>query len=186
MVCGLFLTLVFPYVRFACASVTGDLLMDPVWEAVSQLERQGIRVPALTCDENFVNRWLWKLLGNSGDNIHKADNIYAPEAELPIFLVSDPLTYSKHFETLWQIKPECFGCVCVCVCVCVWCIKSSMLIHYYLTSLSFSAMGSLFSGATLKTCTRETQRRDMKLLDFVLCQNLNLSTSTSPPFQKWE
>lgn len=45
--------------------MTGDLLMDPVWEAVSRLERQGIRVMALTCDGASVNCRFWKLHGAS-------------------------------------------------------------------------------------------------------------------------
>ena len=89
MVRGLFSKLAFPYAQFACASVTGDLLMDPVWEAISRLERQGIRVLALTCDGASANRRLWKLHGNSGEIINKVDNVFAPEAERPIFFVSD-------------------------------------------------------------------------------------------------
>ena len=35
---GLFSKPAYPYAQFSCASMTGDLLMDPVWEAISQLE----------------------------------------------------------------------------------------------------------------------------------------------------
>ena len=42
MVRGLLNKLNFPYAQFACASLGGDLLVDPVWEAISRLERQGI------------------------------------------------------------------------------------------------------------------------------------------------
>ena len=55
MVLGLFPKLAFPYVQFACASGTGDLLMDPVWEAISWLELQGIRVLVHTCDGASAN-----------------------------------------------------------------------------------------------------------------------------------
>ena len=61
MVRGLFSKLNFPYVQFAVASLSGDLMVDPVWEAISRLERQGIRVLALTCDGASANRRLWKL-----------------------------------------------------------------------------------------------------------------------------
>ena len=44
MVPGLFSKVYFPYAQFACSKLSGDLLMDPVWEAISRLERQGIRV----------------------------------------------------------------------------------------------------------------------------------------------
>lgn len=55
MVRGLFSKLKFPYVQFSCATLSGDLLMDPVWEAISRLERQGLRVLALTCDGASTN-----------------------------------------------------------------------------------------------------------------------------------
>ena len=35
--------------------------MDPVWEAVSRLERKGFKVMALTCDGASANRQLWKI-----------------------------------------------------------------------------------------------------------------------------
>ena len=50
MVRGLFSKLTFPYAQFACCKLSSDLLVDPVWEAVSRLERQGFHVLSLTCD----------------------------------------------------------------------------------------------------------------------------------------
>ena len=44
MVRGLFISLQYPYAQFPCASVTGDLLYNPVWEAVYRLERCGFHV----------------------------------------------------------------------------------------------------------------------------------------------
>ena len=44
MVRGLFTSLHFPYAQFPCASITGDLLFDPFWEAVYRLERCGFKV----------------------------------------------------------------------------------------------------------------------------------------------
>ena len=61
MVRGLFSRLNFPYAQFACHTLTGELLVDPVWEAISHLERQGIRVMSLTCDGASSNRRLWKM-----------------------------------------------------------------------------------------------------------------------------
>lgn len=58
---GLFAHLNFPYAQFACHTLTGKLLVDPVWEAISRLERQGIRVMALTCDVASANHRLWKM-----------------------------------------------------------------------------------------------------------------------------
>ena len=34
MVQGLLTNLRFPYAQFACSNLTGDLLVDPVWEAI--------------------------------------------------------------------------------------------------------------------------------------------------------
>ena len=36
MVRGLFFKLNYPYAQFACSSLKGDLLFDPVWEAISR------------------------------------------------------------------------------------------------------------------------------------------------------
>ena len=61
MVKGLTSKLNFPYAQFACANLSGDLVVDPVWEAISRLERPGIKVFALTCDGASTNRRLWNL-----------------------------------------------------------------------------------------------------------------------------
>ena len=44
MVRGLFTTLHFPYAHFPCRKVTGDLLMEPFWQAVYHLERMSLKV----------------------------------------------------------------------------------------------------------------------------------------------
>ncbi len=44
MVRGLFTKLQFPYAQFPCASVSGDLLYDPFWEAVFRIENIGLKV----------------------------------------------------------------------------------------------------------------------------------------------
>ena len=49
MVRTLFYKLNFPYAQFACSNLSGDLLVDPVWEAIFRLERMGFNVLALTC-----------------------------------------------------------------------------------------------------------------------------------------
>ena len=76
MVRGLFSKLVFPYAQFSCCKLSGELLVDPVWEAVSRLERQGFRVMSLTCDGATTNRKLWKLHSGDGDEVtYKVKNI---------------------------------------------------------------------------------------------------------------
>ena len=47
MVRTLFFKLNFPYAQFACSNLSGDLLVDPVWEATFRLERMGFCVLAL-------------------------------------------------------------------------------------------------------------------------------------------
>ncbi len=62
LVRGLFSKLQFPYVQFPCASLTGDQMFEPFWEAVGRLELCGFKVLALTCDDGLAaNRRLFKL-----------------------------------------------------------------------------------------------------------------------------
>ena len=61
MVRGFFSDLAFPYVQFSCNNLTGDLLVDPVWEAISRLERMGFQVMKLTCDGAPTNPRFWQL-----------------------------------------------------------------------------------------------------------------------------
>ena len=44
MVRGLFNKLQFPYAQFPCASLSGDLLYEPFWEAVRRVETCGLKV----------------------------------------------------------------------------------------------------------------------------------------------
>ena len=67
MVRGLFFKLNYPYAQFACDSLGGDLLFDPIWEAISRLEQLGFRVLALTSDGVSPNQWLWKFHSDDKD-----------------------------------------------------------------------------------------------------------------------
>ena len=49
MVRGLFTPLRFPYAQFPCATVTGDLLFHPFWQAVFRLERMEFKVHVHVC-----------------------------------------------------------------------------------------------------------------------------------------
>ena len=105
MVRGLFSKLVFPYAQFSCCKLSGELLVDPVWEAVSRLERQGFRVMSLTCDGATTNRKLWKLHSGDGDEVtYKVKNIYAPEAERSLYFISDPPHLLKTVRNCWWNK----------------------------------------------------------------------------------
>ena len=44
MVQGLFNSLQFPYAKFPCSKLTGELLYEPFWQAVSRIENVGLKV----------------------------------------------------------------------------------------------------------------------------------------------
>ena len=44
MVCGLLTNPQFAYAQFPCASVSGDQLVDPFWNAVKRIKRCGLKV----------------------------------------------------------------------------------------------------------------------------------------------
>ena len=56
MVRGIFQKLNYPYAQFACNNLSGEMMFDPVWEAISRLERIGFRVLGITCDGASPNR----------------------------------------------------------------------------------------------------------------------------------
>lgn len=56
--------------------MNGDLLFDPVWVAVSRLERLGFSVLGLTCDGASSNCKLWKLHSDSEEMIYRVPNIF--------------------------------------------------------------------------------------------------------------
>ena len=89
MVCGLFAAINFPNAQFACCSLSGELLMDPVWEAISRLERQGICVMALTCDGASSNRRLKKLHTKGKGPVYKVPNVFAADKPRFLYFISD-------------------------------------------------------------------------------------------------
>ena len=101
MVRGLFSNLAFPYVQFSCNNLTGDLLVDPVWEAISRLERMGFQVMSLTCDGASTNRRFWQLHSEESGVVYKVPNVYASE---PCFLyfISDPPHLIKTIRNSWN------------------------------------------------------------------------------------
>ena len=100
MVRGLFTKLRFPYAQFACSTLTADLLVDPVWETISRIERQDIRVLALTCDGASINRRLWKMHSSGESVTYKVDNIFARPVR-PLFFISDPPHLLKTTRNCW-------------------------------------------------------------------------------------
>ena len=65
----------FPYVQWSCSNLTGDLLVEPVREAVSRLERMGFQVMALTCDGASTNRRFWQLHSEKNEAVYKVPNV---------------------------------------------------------------------------------------------------------------
>ena len=109
MVRGLLSKLNFLYAQFAVANLSGNLMVDPVWEAISRLERQGIRVLALTCDGASANRRLWKLHSKGRDTsergvLYKVPNIYATDQSRFLYFISDPPHLIKTTRNCWANK----------------------------------------------------------------------------------
>jgi len=90
MVRGLLSGLEFPYVQFPCATMTGDLLFDPLWKAIARIERCGLKVLAVTADGASPNRRLFKIHNpSSSDTSHKVKNPYSTDGR-DLFFLSDP------------------------------------------------------------------------------------------------
>ena len=104
MVRGLFCKLNFPYAQFACPSTNGELLFDPVWEAVSRLERLGFRVLGLTCDGASPNHRLWKLHSDTNELIYRVPNIYSNNGFRYLYFISDPPHLIKTIRNSWYSR----------------------------------------------------------------------------------
>ena len=89
MVRGLLNKLNYPYVQFACDKLSGSQMFDPMWEAVSRLERLGFCALGLTCDGASPNRHLWKLHTDKHELVYKVPNCFA-EDKRDFYFISDP------------------------------------------------------------------------------------------------
>ena len=101
MVKGLLHKFDYPYVQFTCEKLTGDLMVDPMWEAIARLERIGFAVLALCCDGASPNRRLWKLHSDSNELVYRIPTIYASEGERFLYLISDPPHLIKTIPNSW-------------------------------------------------------------------------------------
>ena len=74
------MTSIFRMCNLPATQLSGDILMEPLWEAVFRLERMGLAVLILTCDGASSNRRLWKLHSSDTCNEleHKVPNVFAP------------------------------------------------------------------------------------------------------------
>ena len=105
MVRGLFSGLQFPYAQFPCSSLSGDQLFPLFWEAVSRLERYGVKCLGLTCDGLAANRRFFKLHSDSrGTELtYKVLNPYTNESRA-IYFMSDPPHLLKIVRNCWANK----------------------------------------------------------------------------------
>ena len=102
MVRGIFQKLNYPYAQFACNNLSGDLMFDPVWEAISRLERMGFRVLGITCDGASPNRRLWKLHSSKNEMVYKAPNVFARDEPRFLYFISDPPHLIKTIRNSWN------------------------------------------------------------------------------------
>ena len=116
---GLLSKLAFPYAQFASTDLSGELMYDPVWEAVGQLELCSFKVLALVCDGLAANRKLFRLhnpdLG-SDDILYKIPNPYSDDGR-ELFFISDPPHLIKTVRNAWYNSKRhlwvCLGCISV-------------------------------------------------------------------------
>ena len=106
MVKGLFNSLQFPYAQFPCSAISGNLLYDPLWEAVRRLERCGFKVMAITCDGLAANRRFIKI---HAPNVGLAEMVYKtpnPNArdKRDLYFISDPPHLLKTTRNCWASK----------------------------------------------------------------------------------
>jgi len=119
MVRGLFAKLNYPYVQFACNSLCGEQLFNPVWEAIARLEKLGFHVLVLTCDGASPNRKFWKLHSDD-DMTYKVPNPYASTLR-DLYFISDPPHLLKTIRNSWfnskrklwvhHIEHDCYSVV---------------------------------------------------------------------------
>ena len=102
MVRGIFQKLNYPYAQFACNNLSGDLMFDPVWEAISRLERMGFRVLGITCDGASPNRRLWKLHSSKNEMVYKVPNVFARDEPRFLYFISDPPHLIKTIRNSWN------------------------------------------------------------------------------------
>ena len=100
MVRGIFSKLCFPYAQFAATTLSGKMLFDPLWEAVSRLEQCGFKVLTITADGASSNQSFKKLHGICGSSGYRTLNPHAAK-ERYIYSISDPLHLIKTEELLF-------------------------------------------------------------------------------------
>ena len=153
MVRGLFTRLQFPYAQFSCASVSGDLLYDPFWEAVCRLERLGFKVLAATADGASPNRRLIKLHGTD-KLVYKVMNPHAPDHRY-LYFFSDPPHLLKTTRNCWASKKRQ-----------LW-VSFNSILYYVIVSVSSSQFHTQCNGKEISWS---------HLVDLYMCDRGNKET----------
>ena len=149
MVKGLLHKFEYPYAQFACGSMSGDLIFDPIWEAIARLERIGFFVLALCCDGASSNRKLWKLHSKGKELVYRVPNVFAAEGKRFLYFISDPPHLIKTIRNSWYNKKRK-----------LWVINISFSkYHLIFVYVIPSAMGKTLSGSTWWIYIMWRQRR---------------------------
>jgi len=153
MVRGLFSKLQFAYAQFPCASVTGDLLYAPFWEAVGRIEACGLKVRSVykmfcnvyndgievlfiqvlgaTLDGNSVNRRLIKNHDTSNKLLYKTSNPFADDSR-PLLFFSDPPHLIKTARNCWSSKHRNLWVSMIIIIHSSWWLLISCMIELFL------------------------------------------------------
>ena len=127
MVRGLLSNLEFPYAQFPCTSVTGDLLFDPLWNAIARLERCDLKVLAVTADGASPNCRPFNIhTPFEATTPHKVKNPYAVDGR-DLFFLSDPPHLIKTVRNCFASRKRMLW-VSQLVCTCT----SFTLLHVFL------------------------------------------------------
>ena len=114
MVRGLLHKYNYPYAQFACGkSMTGDLIFDPIWEAMARLERIGFFMLALCCDGASSN---WKLWNKDNELLYRVPNVYASDGQRFLYFISDPPHLLKTIRNSWYNEKKKLWVNYICVC----------------------------------------------------------------------
>lgn len=110
MVRGLLSNLEFPYAQFPCTSVTGDLLFDPLWNAIARLERCDLKVLAVTADGASPNCRPFNIhTPFEATTPHKVKNPYAVDGR-DLFFLSDPPHLIKTVRNCFASRKRMLWC----------------------------------------------------------------------------
>ena len=162
MVRGLLSSLQYPYVQFACRSVTGEQLFDLFWEAVYRLERMGLRVLAATADGASTNRRLFSLHRQKrGELTYKVHNPYASDIRF-LYFFSDPPHLMKTVRNAWASSKRQ-----------MWVGYSNLKNNEHVATVCFTCSGreAQSHGVMFSACTTATRVLIKLLQDSVLSRS---------------